>query len=108
MWGGGVMALMRKSDIVIVDYKELDYSEFKRWNRKRKRGFYYDKRYVKHAIKLMLLLELVDFSFLVPSECEPLLIQDVDVTIAIAPRIPFDDKRLRPEFRAELKKACEA
>jgi len=106
MWHGGVMALMRKSDVAIEDYEVLDWVEFKRWNQKRKRGFYYDKLYVKEAIKLMLLLELVDFSFLVPSEFGPLLIQDVVVTIAIAPKISFNDKRLRPEFRAELRKAC--
>jgi len=88
-----VYGLTSRSNIAVdleAEYQKLSPEEFKKWNRKRKRGFRYTTYYIKHALKSLRNFNIDEdkTEFFVPkSNPKPLLIAVTsDLYLVVAPR----------------------
>lgn len=104
-----VLGITPVSNIIIDVFKkyfrETDWFSFRRWNRKRKRGFYYDTAYVKRMCWLIedfWWIDLSEVTIYLPKIMMPLLIQYKSFFFMISPRISALDKRLKLSFRQKL------
>jgi len=89
----GVYGLTSKANILLdleADYEKLSFWEFKRWNRKRKRGFWYNPEILRDALKFLRFFRKteVELDYYVPKQVLPLFISLTrDLYLAVAPRI---------------------